>query len=93
MQESKTEVYYYGKLMKATNLYDYIKEKAFNVIKIEEKEARDYLTNFLTLDDGKVISPKDSKKFKEFNVIVASVKNLTGGMGGIHCMRAVVKRD
>jgi len=92
MQESKTEVYYGGKLVKVTNLYDYVKEKGFNVIEIEEREAKEYLTNFLTLDDGKIISPKDSKKFKEFDVIVVNVKNLTGGMGGIHCMTAVVKR-
>ena len=93
MQESRTEVYYYGKLVKTTNLYDYIKEKGFNVIEVEEKEAREYLTNFLTLDDGKILSPKDSKKFRGFDVITINVENLTGGMGGIRCMTAVVKRD
>ncbi|BFH72819.1 arginine deiminase family protein [Sulfurisphaera javensis] len=94
MEESKTEVYYYGKLIEVTTFYDYItRKKGFNLIEISEREAKQHLTNFLTIDDGKIISPKNSKKFKEFDVIEVNVENLTGGAGGIHCMTAVIRRD
>jgi arginine deiminase len=41
------------------------RRKGFNVINLDG--ARSYVTNFLTIDDGKIISPKNSsnKRFKE----------------------------
>lgn len=92
MEESKVEVYYYGKKIHTTTLYEYIKKKGFNIIEIDEREAKEHLTNFLTIDDGKIISPKESKKFEDFDLIPVNIKNLTGGAGGIHCMTAVIKR-
>jgi Arginine deiminase len=50
----------------------------------------------LTIDDGKIVSPKISanrKLEKEYDVIEVEVSNLTGGAGGIHCMTAVIRRD
>lgn len=92
MEESKVEVFHYGKLIKTTNLFDYVREKGFNVIEVEESEARKHLTNFLTIDDGKIVSPVYNEKLKDFDVITVNVENLTGGAGGIHCMTAVVRR-
>ncbi|WP_338602081.1 arginine deiminase family protein [Sulfolobus tengchongensis] len=98
MKESKVEVYYDNKLVNITTLYDYImKEKGFNLISVNIKEASKYATNFLTIDDGKIISPKNpaNKKFEKegLDVIEVKVSNLTGGAGGIHCMTAIIRRD
>ncbi|MBB5254733.1 arginine deiminase family protein [Sulfurisphaera ohwakuensis] len=92
MEESRTEVYNHGKLVEVTNLYEYIKKKGFNIIEIDENEAKIQLGNFLTIDDGKIISPRYSRKFRELDVIEVNVENLTGGNGGIHCMTGVVRR-
>ena len=69
------------------------RRKGFNVINLDG--ARSYVTNFLTIDDGKIISPKNpsNKRFKELDVIEVEVSNLTGGAGGIHCMTAVIFRN
>ncbi len=96
MKESRVEVYYDGKMVKVTNLYNYItKEKGFNIINVSIDEAKAYATNFLTIDDGKIVAPKNpaNKKFKGLDVIEVEVSNLTGGAGGIHCMTAVIQRD
>ena len=55
------------------------------------EEARNYATNFLTIDDGKIISPVNLR-IKGVDVITVNIKNLSGGFGGIHCMTAVVER-
>ncbi|MEM0165527.1 MAG: arginine deiminase family protein [Saccharolobus sp.] len=95
MKRSKVDIYYDKKLVNTTNLYDYIRRKGFNVINVSLDEARSYVTNFLTIDDGKIISPENSsnKRFKELDVIEVEVSNLTGGAGGIHCMTAVIFRN
>ncbi len=95
MMESRVEVYYDKKLVKVTNLYDYIKEKGFNIVEVTLDEARKYATNFLAIDDGKVVSPKNNanKKLQGIDVIEVPVDNLTSGGGGIHCMTAVIQRD
>lgn len=94
MKENRTEVYYYGKLIEVASFYDYIRKKGFNIIEVSDEEARkDYITNFLTIADGKIVAPRFSTKLKEFDVITVDVENLTGGRGGIHCMTAVVKRE
>ncbi|MCH4816033.1 MAG: arginine deiminase family protein [Saccharolobus sp.] len=97
MEESRVVIYYDGKVIRETTLYDYvIKEKGFSLIEVSVGEAKNYVTNFLTIDDGKVLSPKNSanrKLEKEYDVIEVEVSNLTGGAGGIHCMTAVIERN
>jgi arginine deiminase len=97
MEESRVAVYYDRKIIRETTLYDYVvKEKGFNLIEVSVDEAKKYVTNFLTIDDGKIVSPKISanrKLEKEYDVIEVEVSNLTGGAGGIHCMTAVIRRD
>ena len=62
-----------------TNLYDYIKSKEFNVIDLDVGEQIAYSSNFLTLDDRKIIavdSRKVLKKLIETNALDSYTKNI-----------------
>ncbi len=45
-------------LKERTNLLDFFKRKGFRIIEIDLAEQLSYATNFLTLENGKILSPK-----------------------------------
>ncbi|MFP3202488.1 MAG: arginine deiminase family protein [Sulfolobus sp.] len=91
MERNRVEVYIDGKKVEEITFLEYIKRKGFNVYPVSVEEARNYATNFLTIDDGKIISPVNLR-IEGVDVITVNIKNLSGGFGGIHCMTAVVER-
>lgn len=80
---------------------EYLKRKGIEIISITKNEQERYGTNFLTIEENKIIFPNNpglervTKTLEKHgvDVILANTRELNNGYGGIHCMAAVIKRD
>lgn len=80
---------------------NYLKRKGIEIISITRDEQERCGTNFLTIEENKIIFPNNSglervKKTLEkhgTDVILVNTSELQKGYGGIHCMTAVIRRD
>lgn len=83
------------------SLRDFLNLIEVEVVNISKEEQINYSTNFLHLGNNTVVVPLEDEEHKNVNtimrglglkVIVANIKELTGGYGAVHCMTAAIKR-
>jgi len=83
-----------------TTLKKYLMDKGFEIFPITAEEQRNFASNFLLVDDRKLIGVAQAgedfaDRLREVGVkaYLLDFSALTGGYGGPHCMSQVILRD
>jgi arginine deiminase len=89
----------YVKVMTDKDFGEFLMERNFRVIKVTDKEQKQFATNVLNVGNGTIVTPYNGSEYSArlseagIKSVFVDFENLKRGWGAAHCMTQVISRE